>query len=216
MARLYQQVAQRMQSIAGVQTAGFASVVPLAGPSDATTIRISEHPTTDLAQSPKANYLFVSPGYFAAIGAPLLRGRDISDADIRTAMPVAIINSAMAKKYWLGEGSDRQASRRRDDPDSGKNDCRSGRGHQASVAARSAGPCDVCALYPKRNQNVAFDAGHAVCGPYPGPIQTPLLAVYGRRSIRLIQTCPLRKRADFPAQNHIEGLYHGVREREHV
>ena len=103
MAQLYQQVAQRLQSIAGMQCAGFATVIPLAGPSDATAIRIPEHPVTDPTQSPKANYLFVSPGYFTAIGAPLQRGRDISDGDILTAMPVTIINSAMAKKFWPGE-----------------------------------------------------------------------------------------------------------------
>jgi putative ABC transport system permease protein len=103
MAQLYQQVAQRLESIAGVQSVGFATVVPLAGPSDATEIRIPEHPTKDPAESPKANYLFVSPGYFATIGAPLQRGRDITEGDILTGMPVTIINSAMAKKYWPGE-----------------------------------------------------------------------------------------------------------------
>jgi predicted permease len=103
MAQLYQQVAQRLQSIAGVQSVGFASVVPLAGPSDGTNIRIPEHPVTDLAQSPAANYLFVSPGYFATIDASLQRGRDITDGDVLSAMPVTIINSARAKKFWPGE-----------------------------------------------------------------------------------------------------------------
>jgi len=103
MAQLYQQVAQRLQSISGVQSVGFATVVPLAGPSDGTNIRVPEHPVTDPAQSPTANYLFVSPGYFASIGAPLQRGRDIADGDVLSAMPVTIINSAMAKKFWPGE-----------------------------------------------------------------------------------------------------------------
>jgi predicted permease len=103
MAQLYQQVGQRLQSIAGVQSAGFASVVAMAGPSDATAIRIPEHPTTDLALSPTANYMFVSPGYFPTIGAPVQRGRDIADGDTRTTMPVTIINNAMAKRYWPGE-----------------------------------------------------------------------------------------------------------------
>jgi len=103
MAQLYQQVAQRLQSIAGVESVGFASVVPLAGPSDGTNIRIPEHPVTDPAQSPAANYMFVSPGYFATIGAPLQRGRAIADGDVLSAMPVTIINSAMAKKFWPGE-----------------------------------------------------------------------------------------------------------------
>ncbi len=103
MAQLYQQVQQRLQATPGVQSVGFASVVPMAGPSDSTEIRIPEHPSTDPAQNPVANYLFVSPGYFHSIGAPLQRGRDISDADNLTSAPVTIINSAMAKKYWPGE-----------------------------------------------------------------------------------------------------------------
>jgi putative ABC transport system permease protein len=81
MAQLYQQLQQRLQATPGVESVGFASVVPMAGPSDATEIRIPEHPSTDPAQNPVANYLFVSPGYFHSIGAPLQRGRDINDAD---------------------------------------------------------------------------------------------------------------------------------------
>ena len=103
MARVYRQIAQSVETIAGVQSAGFATVVPLAGPSDATNIRIPAHPVTDPAESPKANYLFVSPGYFATIGAPFAGGRDIADGDVLTAMPVTIINSAMAKKFWPGD-----------------------------------------------------------------------------------------------------------------
>ena len=103
MAQLYQQVQQRLQATPGVQSVGFASVVPMAGPSDGTEIRIPEHPSTDPTQNPVANYLFVSPGYFRSIGAPLQRGRDINDADNLTSTPVTIINSAMAKKYWPGE-----------------------------------------------------------------------------------------------------------------
>jgi predicted permease len=103
MAQVYKQAGLSLQSIPGVQSVGFATVVPLAGPSDATMIRIPAHPVSDVLQAPKANYLFVSPGYFGTIGAPLLRGRDISEDDTLTSSPVAIINSAMAKKYWPGE-----------------------------------------------------------------------------------------------------------------
>ena len=64
---------------------------------------VGQHPATDLAQSPKANYLFVSPGYFAAIGTPLQRGRDLADGDTLTTQPVTVINEAMAKKFWPGQ-----------------------------------------------------------------------------------------------------------------
>jgi predicted permease len=101
-ARVYQQVLRRLQSISGVQTAGFASIVAMGGPTDNTVLRIPEHPTPLGGEPPTANYLFDSPGYFAAIGSPLQGGRDIADGDTLTNLPVTIINSTMAKKFWPG------------------------------------------------------------------------------------------------------------------
>jgi predicted permease len=103
MAQLYQQVLRRLQSISGVQSAGFASVVAMGGPTDNTLIRIPEHPTAPGAKPPSANYLFDSPGYFATIGAPLQGGRDIADGDTLTNLPVTIINSTMARTFWPGQ-----------------------------------------------------------------------------------------------------------------
>lgn len=103
MAQAYQQVLFQLRSVAAVRRAGFASVVPMGGALDGTVIRLPEHPTTNNADRPFANYSFVSPGYFATIGTPLLRGRDFSDADTLTSLPVTIITSAMAKKYFPGE-----------------------------------------------------------------------------------------------------------------
>ena len=97
--RLYKEVLEQLQRVPGVQSAGFASLVPMGGSSDAAMIRIQEHPRANDA----ANYELVSPGYFTTIGAPLLRGRDITDADNLSTLPVTIINSAMARKYWPGE-----------------------------------------------------------------------------------------------------------------
>ena len=103
MARLYQQVLLRLQSIPAVRSVGFASVVPMGGAADGTVIRIPQHPSANRSEQPYANYSFISPGYSTAIGAPLLRGRDFSDADTLNSPHVTIINSAMAKKYFPGE-----------------------------------------------------------------------------------------------------------------
>jgi predicted permease len=96
---LYKRVLEQLQRVPGVRSAGFASLVPMGGSSDAAMIRIQEHP----GASDAANFALISPGYFRAIGAPLLRGRDITDADDLSTMPVTIINSEMARKYWPGE-----------------------------------------------------------------------------------------------------------------
>jgi hypothetical protein len=42
----------------------------------------------------------VSANYFRAMGIPLLRGREIDARDVQDAMPVALINETMAKRYW--------------------------------------------------------------------------------------------------------------------
>ncbi|MGA9668150.1 MAG: ABC transporter permease [Terracidiphilus sp.] len=103
MAQLYSQVLLRLKSISGIQSAGCASIVAMGGPTDSTVIRIPGRVTQPGAPIPFADYLFVSPGYFASIGAPFQRGRDIADSDTLPSVPVVIINNAMARKYWPGE-----------------------------------------------------------------------------------------------------------------
>jgi putative ABC transport system permease protein len=42
----------------------------------------------------------VTPGYFRAMGIPLLAGRDLASGDVLEAPPVVVINAAMARRYW--------------------------------------------------------------------------------------------------------------------
>jgi predicted permease len=49
-----------------------------------------------------AGWTFVSPGYLDVLRIPLRRGRGFSDRDTAGAPPVAIINEAMARRYWPG------------------------------------------------------------------------------------------------------------------
>ena len=44
--------------------------------------------------------VFGSPGYFDTLGIPVLRGRPFNEADGAGAPPVAIINEALARRYW--------------------------------------------------------------------------------------------------------------------
>jgi predicted permease len=44
----------------------------------------------------------VTPGYFHAMGTPLLAGRDLNEFDTATSPPVIIANEALAKKYFHG------------------------------------------------------------------------------------------------------------------
>jgi predicted permease len=44
--------------------------------------------------------VFVSAGYFATLGVPLVAGRDFQDGDRKTAPPVAIVNESMKRTFW--------------------------------------------------------------------------------------------------------------------
>ena len=50
-----------------------------------------------------AEFRVVSPGYYGAIGASMLRGRDITDADSPAAPRVAVVNDAFVRRYFKGK-----------------------------------------------------------------------------------------------------------------
>ncbi len=100
-AALYHQALQRLSALPGVQSAGLTETVPLTGATESTGIRIPDLPRT-FHGARMANYTIVSPGYFAAVGTPILRGRPFLESDVASSQPVTIISEAMAKKYWPG------------------------------------------------------------------------------------------------------------------
>jgi putative ABC transport system permease protein len=101
---LYQNALQSFNSIPGVHSSGISLAVPLGGSTDGSRIRIPDHPSSnDPAKRPFANYTIASPGYFSALGTPLLHGREFLESDTADSVPVVIINNAMAKEFWPGE-----------------------------------------------------------------------------------------------------------------
>jgi putative ABC transport system permease protein len=103
MSHLYQLVLQQLEALSEVESVGLVSAVPMGSAPDGTVLRIPDHPVVGNQPKPFANYSFASPNYFSTLGTPLLSGRDFKDSDNATALPVTIINNAMAKKYWPGE-----------------------------------------------------------------------------------------------------------------
>lgn len=97
---LYQEVLRRLRSLPGVQAAGLTETVPLNGVTEATAIRTPDRPLKAGSDIPMTNYTMVSPDYFSAVGTPILRGRAFLESDMADSMPVTIINSAMANRFW--------------------------------------------------------------------------------------------------------------------
>ena len=106
---LYRNALERLRAVPGVESAGLVRTVPMGGAADSTGIRIPGKARGDYTAGPFAEYTIVSPGYFSAVGTPLLRGRDFLDSDTTDSGQVTVISSAMAKSS--GRAKTRSASR---------------------------------------------------------------------------------------------------------
>jgi predicted permease len=93
----------RVRSLPGVQAAGFVTAAPGQGYYGDTGFTIAEHPPLPVGQSQYAIFRSADPGYFAALGIPILRG-DTFDPSQRLdhAMKV-IVNDSFVRQYFPGE-----------------------------------------------------------------------------------------------------------------
>jgi predicted permease len=99
---VYRKALQSFRSIPEVQSAGIVAMLPMDGAVDSSLIRLPERPFPR-GKNPLANYSITSPGYFSAVGTPVLRGRDFLETDTANSTPVVLINRTMAKTFWPGD-----------------------------------------------------------------------------------------------------------------
>src|SRR5215475_11172148 len=93
----HSQLSERLESLPGVKSVGVSRLSPLYEHSRGPII-----PEGD-GQRGFAYSNEVSPNYFEALGIPLLQGRVFSDQEAQDQTPVALINEALAERYWSGE-----------------------------------------------------------------------------------------------------------------
>lgn len=101
--RFYEPVLERIRGLPGVSAAGMINMLPLQGWGFNGNFGIAGKSFESVAEQPFAEFRLVSPGYFAALGIPLLRGRDVTEQDSPEAPPVVLVNQAMADRYFAGE-----------------------------------------------------------------------------------------------------------------
>jgi putative ABC transport system permease protein len=99
----WQQVLEKVRAIPGVEDVALGTVVPLTGDHSRADITIEDLPVPDVGTFPHPDRHSVSSGYTNVLKIPLMRGRTFTDADTETSPRVALINSTMARRYWLTE-----------------------------------------------------------------------------------------------------------------
>ena len=97
----FEDLIARVRAVPGVKSAGLVSMPPGEGWGGDTMMRVVEHPPTT---SPGDMLIRgAEPGYFAAIGIPLLRGRIFTADERLDRGHVAVISQAAAREFFPGE-----------------------------------------------------------------------------------------------------------------
>jgi predicted permease len=95
---LHRQIYEALNAVPGVEAAAISFVTPVSGSTWNFQIAMPES-----TERPRALFNAVTPGYFRAMGTPLLAGRDIDDRDRSGSPRVVVVNDAFAARYFRGD-----------------------------------------------------------------------------------------------------------------
>ena len=99
----YTRVLSDVRALPGVTNAGFVSYLPLGKMRGGIWPVSVDGKPVNRADNQNAFLRYVTPGYFGALGIPIKRGRDISEADSRDRQFVAVVSESFLKRYWPNE-----------------------------------------------------------------------------------------------------------------
>ena len=98
---LYREIERRVAGLAGVQSVGLTSDLPVQCNCNTDWIRIVGKPFH--GEHNEVNERDVSPNYLPTLKARLVRGRLFSEAEDKSKPRVIVINETLARKYFPGE-----------------------------------------------------------------------------------------------------------------
>jgi predicted permease len=96
----YTRVLSEVRALPGISNAGFVSFLPLGKMRGGIWPVSFDGRQVNRADNQNAFLRYVTPGYFATLGIPITRGRDIAESDARDRQAVAVISESFVKRYW--------------------------------------------------------------------------------------------------------------------
>jgi predicted permease len=99
----FEQLIARVRTLPGVSSAGLVSAAPGEGWNGDDLMSIVEHPPLRKGQGLDFMLRGADPGYFSAIGLPILRGRTFSKDERGKRANVVLISRGAAEQYFPGE-----------------------------------------------------------------------------------------------------------------
>jgi len=102
----FSRVYERLKSVPGVVSVAGAGTPPLSGALNMGFLILglpAPPPDANGQPSQTADYIAVTPDYFATLRSPIVQGREFNERDTAGAPYVVVINQTMAKRYWPNE-----------------------------------------------------------------------------------------------------------------
>ena len=99
-ARLHEAILQKLAALPGVTAASLTSSVTMDGWNSNDPIFVDDHQSAQDEIPPLRRFKWVSPGYFATLGRPLLAGRDLAWDDVHGRRKVAVVSANFAREFW--------------------------------------------------------------------------------------------------------------------
>ena len=98
-----QQALDRVSALPGVRTVAAVDTLPLAGFGFGATFAVEGRPMPD--DKPMGLVRAVTPGYFRAMGLPLIEGRDFTAADTGQTALTLVVSRNLARRFWPQGGA---------------------------------------------------------------------------------------------------------------
>src|SRR5215469_4002577 len=105
-AQFYQEAQRRVSALPGVESAATGMTAPWLDSrllSFTLQFAVEGRKSESTKDELRARFRFVSPGYFATLGIPLLEGHDFTEADRKEAEPVVIVSKSIAQQLFPGQ-----------------------------------------------------------------------------------------------------------------
>jgi putative ABC transport system permease protein len=96
----YDRLLERVRAVPGVTAAGGVTTLPLGGEVDGYGLHLASRPLDNPSSAPSADRFAVTPGYFAATGTELRRGRLLDARDSQSAPKVAVVNETLVRRMF--------------------------------------------------------------------------------------------------------------------
>jgi predicted permease len=104
-ARFVRQLLERVRALPGVVSAGTVTDLPLGGGESNSGYSIEDFPLPPNQVPPILGTRFASPGYFEAMGIPLIAGRAFERIDPGRRSNEVVVSEALARRFWPGKSA---------------------------------------------------------------------------------------------------------------